>query len=238
MSFDINIQRTCNHSVYRELVTLESDRRSIRLSKHLAAAALKLFASNVLVPSNAYIIIDDPVTINVTRPRMISLRNKWKATEDYWEATYYTLSRLCPKCVGRNFLDDIQYNVKGDFLKIRDENLLLQNLEKFTVTELQSNPFHTFIGTTLVKMLGSRITDSAFITNKITQQISTALNVLKSLQEQYVVTGRAVTQGELLDIVENIVVRIDDQDPTILRADVTARAKSGKIANYSQFLQL
>jgi len=238
MSFDINIQRICNHRVYRELATLESDRRSIRLSKPLAAAALSLFASNGLVPSNYYIIVDDPITINVTRPRMISLRNKWKALEDYWEATYYTISRFCSKCVGRNFLDDIQYNIKGDFLKIRDENLLLQNLEKFTVTELQSNPFHTFIGTTLVKLLGSRITDSAFITNKITQQISTTLGVLKSLQEQYTITGRAVTQGELLDVVENVVVRIDDQDPTILRADVTARAKSGKTANYSQFLQL
>lgn len=238
MSFDLHIQRTCNHSVYRELTTLADDRRSIRVSKPLAAAALSLFASNDSVPSTEYIIVDDPLTIDVTRPRMIYLRNKWKSLQDYWEVTYQTISSYCPKCVGRNYLDDIQYNVKGDFLVIRNENLLLQNLEKFTVTELQSNPFHTFIGTTLVKLLGSRITDSAFMTNKITQQITSALNVLKSLQEQYAQTGRAVTDGELLDVVENVVVRIDDEDPTILRADVTARAKSGQTADYTQYLQL
>lgn len=238
MSFDLNIQRTCNHRVYRELVTLDDDRRSLRVSKPLAASAIDVFASNILVPSSLYKIIDDPITIEVTRPRMIYLNNKWKAVEDYWEISYYTLSSFCPKCVGLNVLDDIQYNIKGDFLVIRDENLLLQNLEKFTVTEIQSNPFHTFIGTSLVKLLGSRITDTAFITNKVTQQITAALDVLKSLQEQYKLTGRAVTDGELLDIVENVTVRFDDEDPTILRADVTARAVSGQTVNYSQYLQI
>lgn len=238
MSFDLNIQRTCNHRVYRELVTLDEDRRSLRLSKPLAASSVNVYASDDFVPPSFYTIIADPETIQVTQPRMIYLRNKWKAVEDFWEISYYTISSYCPKCIGLNVLDDIQYNVKGDLLIIRNEALLLQNLEKFTVTEIQSNPFHTFIGTALVKLLGARITDSAFITNKITQQITSSLNALKSLQEQYRLTGRAVTSGELLDVVDSVVVRFDDEDPTILRADVTARARSGKTVNYSQFLQM
>lgn len=239
MSYDINIQRTCDHKVYRELVALDDDdRRSLRVSKPLAASAVQVFASNILLSPSFYTIIADPETIQVTQPRMIYLKNKWKAVEDYWEVSYYTISSYCPKCVGLNSLDDIQYNIKGDLLKIRNEALLLQNLEKFTVTEIQSNPFHTFIGTGLVKLLGSRITDSAFITNKVTQQITASLSVLKSLQEQYSQTGRAVTDGELLDVVDSVVVRFDDEDPTILRADITAKAKSGKSVNYSQYLQL
>lgn len=238
MSYDINIQRICNHRVYRELVTLGQDRRSLKLSKPLAASSVQVFASNNLVPASYYTVVEDPSAVATNKQRMIRLKNKWKALQDYWEITYYTISTYCPKCVGLNMLDDIQYNVKGDLLKIRNEALLLQNLEKFTVTEIQSNPFHTFIGTSLVKLLGSRITDSAFMTNKITQQITASLNVLKSLQEQYKMAGRAVTDGELLDTVEGVVVRFDDADPTILRADVTARAKSGKTVNYSQFLQL
>lgn len=237
MSFDLKIQTVCDHKVYLEPVTLASDLRSLNVTKPLAASKVAIYASNDLVPASSYIIKVDPTTVS-TKQRMIYLNKKWKSPEDYFEVTYYTISTYCPKCAGLNIINDIQYNVKGDYLLIRNENLLLQNLEKFTVTEIQSNPFHTFIGTALVKLLGSRVTDTAYITAKITQQIAGTLDSLKSLQEQYRLTGRLVTDGELLDIVENIVVRFDASDPTILRADITARAVSGKTVEYSQFLQL
>lgn len=237
MSFDLKIQTVCDHKVYLEPVTLASDLRSLNVAKPLAASKVAIYASSNLVPASSYIIKVDP-TIVSTKQRMIYLNKKWRSPEDYFEITYYTLSTYCPKCAGLNTINDIQYNVKGDYLLIRNENLLLQNLEKFTITEIQSNPFHTFIGTALVKLLGQRVTDTSYITAKITQQIAGTLDSLKSLQEQYRLTGRLVTDGELLDTVENIVVRFDVSDPTILRADITARAVSGKTVEYSQFLQL
>jgi len=238
MSYDLNITTVCDHRIYRELVVLEDDRRSIRLAKPLSSSNLSLFASEDLVPKTAYTIIYDPQTLTINQPRMIYLKNRWKMVEDYFEVNYVTLKGFCPKCAGLEVIDDIQYDIRGQALKIRDENLLLQNLEKFTVTEIQSNAFHTFIGTSLSKLLGQRITDTSFIASKITQEINTTLDVLRSLQEQYSSTGRTVTSGELFDTIEDVKVRFDPDDPTIIRTDVTVLAQSGRNVDFTQYLQL
>lgn len=238
MSYDLNLPTVCNHTIYKELTTLNEDRRSLRVRQPLAASNIKVYASNDLVPSTDYDIIYDPTTIDINQPRMIRFKFKWKSTEDYFEVTYVTLKDFCYKCVGLERIDDISYNVKGQLFLNRNEYLLLQNLEKFTVTEKQSNPFHTYIGTTLVKLLGQRISDTSFISSRITQEINTTLDILKSLQEQYKATGRAVTDGELLDTVENVKIRFDEDDPTIVRVDITALAVSGQSLDYTQYLRL
>jgi len=238
MSYDLNLPTVCNHTIYRESITLDDDRRSLRLRQPLAASNVKVYASNDLVPSTDYDIIYDPTTININQPRMIRFKFKWKSIEDYFEVTYVTLKNFCYKCVGLERVDDISYNIKGQLFLNRNEYLLLQNLEKFTITEKQSNPFHTYIGTTLVKLLGQRISDTSFISSRITQEINTTLDILKSLQEQYKATGRTVTDGELLDTVENVKVRFDEDDPTIIRVDITARAVSGQSLDYTQYLKL
>jgi len=238
MSYDLNLPTVCNHTIYREPVTLDEDCRSLRLRQPLAASNVKVYASNDLVSSTDYDIIYDSTTININQPRMIRFKFKWKSIEDYFEVTYVTLKNFCYKCVGLEKVDDISYNIKGQLFLNRNEYLLLQNLEKFTITEKQSNPFHTYIGTTLVKLLGQKISDPSFISSQITQEINTTLDILKSLQEQYKATGRAVTDGELLDTVENVKVRFDENDPAIIRADITARAVSGQSLNYTQYLKL
>jgi len=238
MSYDLRITTTCNHRIYRELVTLEDDRRSIRLASPLAASNTELFASDNLVPKADYTVIYDPDTITVQQPRMIYLNNKWKSIEDYFEVNYVTLRGFCPKCVGLEVINDIDYDIRGALRTVRNEELLLQNLEKFTITEKESNPFHTFIGTFLVKLLGQKIIDSSYTSTKITQEISTTLDVLKSLQDQYRYTDRPVTNGELLEEVVNMQVRFDVDDPTIIRTEISATAKSGRTVDYTQFLQL
>jgi len=239
MSFDLNLPTVCDHRIYKEYVTLYVDRKTIRLSKPMAAAGnLELYASDDLVPSDKYSIIYDPIAIDVNRPRMIVLKNKWKATQDFFQVSYNTLKGFCPKCAGLESIDDINYNVRGDFLVTRDERLLLQNLEKFTVTEVGSNALEPFIGTSLVTLLGERVSDRNFIAGKVKQEISASLSALKDMQEQYRQTGRPVSLGEQLDVIEKINVSFDQNDPTILRADVTARAKSGKSIDYAQYLRL
>lgn len=238
MSYDLKITTVCNHRIYRELVTLGDDRRSIRLSQPLSASNTQLFASDDLVPSSGYSIVYDPEAITIQQPRMILLNQKWRALEDYFEVNYTTIKNSCPKCAGLEVLNDIEYDIRGDLIVVRNEELLLQNLEKFTVTEKQSNPFHTYIGTFLVKLLGQKIIDSSFISSKITQEINSTLDVLRSLQDQYIYTDRPVTNGELLDEIQEVKVRFDVDDPTIIRTDISVTAKSGRTVDYSQFLQL
>jgi len=238
MSFDLTLPTVCNHRIYKELTTLDSDRRSIRMSKPLASASnLELYASDSLVPKTNYSIIFDPMELTVNQPRMILFNDKWKSVEDYFSLTYVTLSGFCPKCVGLNALDDISYDVRGQLSTSRDERLLIQNLEKFVVTELNSNAFHTFIGTALTTLLGQRISDFDFLSTKITQEVQSTFARLKEMQQKYVQTGRPMTLGEQLDQVQDINVTQDTSDPSILRVQITVTALSGKTLNFVQFLR-
>jgi len=239
MSFDLNLPTTCKHKIYRELVELGQDKRTIRTAQPIASAGtVQLYASEVLIDDSLYSIIDDPEAIDVYKPRLIKFKSAWRAVEDYWEVCYVTLSGYCPICAGLKVIDDISLNVRGTLYLSRDERLLLQNLEKFVVTELGSNPFHSFVGTSIVSLLGEKANDRGFLTNRITQEINASLNRLKEMQGQYKKTGRPVTVGEQLDAVESVKVAFDYSDPTILRADITARAVSGKTVTFEQFLQL
>ena len=238
MSFDLNLIAVCDHWMYKEEVSLESDLKTIRLSRPLAAASVELMASDDIVPTADYIIVYDTSAEDPEFSRLIKFKKKWHSPEDYFQISYYTIKDWCPKCAGLDVINDISYNVRGGLLEVRNEKLLLQNLEKFVVTEAGSNPFHNYIGTSIISYLGEKVSDENFISTKITAEISTTLGALKSMQEQYVKTGRSVTDGELLDRVGNIIVNFDTKDPTILYAEVVCRAKSGKSVDYTQTLKI
>lgn len=239
MSFDLNLSTVCNHKIYKELVPLNPDRRSLRPSKPIAAVGtVEVFASEDLIPKYKYAILDDPLTVDVYRPKMIQFRTKWQETEDYFTVSYVTLKTYCPKCVNRDVIDDLSYDIRGDFFVIRNEKLLLQNLEKFVVTEMGSNPFHNYIGTSLVTFLGQKVTDTGYITSKITGEVNNTVAKFKDMQEQYRQTGRAVTAGELLESLDSVTVTVDPQDPTIMSMSIVAKAVSGKTVEFEQVLKI
>ena len=239
MSFDLNLATVCNHMVYKELSELDSDRKSLRVSKPIASVAtIRVYASDSIVPKTSYTIIYDPETITVNQPRIIHFKEKWRSTEDYFSISYATLKSFCPKCAGLESIDDLSYDVRGSLILARNEKLLLQNAEKFIVTEINSNPFHRYIGTSLVKLLGEKITDLNYTSTRITQEISETLNKFKDMQNQYKLSRRPVTDGEVLDTIKNISITQDQNDPTILLTTVRLTAKSGKTVDYAQYLKI
>jgi len=239
MSFDLNITSLCNHQVFRELALIDTDRRTIRLEKPMGATSnLEIYATDNFISSDLYEIVQDPLEIDVNRDRVIYFKNKWRSPTDYFEISYTTLPSFCAKCAGSNYLDDPQLNVQGDLLIIRDEYLLMQNVEKFIITAINSNTFHPFIGTNLQGLIGTRISNVSFVISQITAEISRTLQKLQDLQSQYQQTGRAVTTGEMLATINDIQVTQDTNDPSILRANVSVTAQSGQTVEFTQILKL
>jgi hypothetical protein len=239
MSFDPNLETTCNHTIYKELSELDTDRKSIRVSKPISSIdTISVYASDTVVSKSLYSIIYDPNTTTVNQPRMVYFKTKWRSTEDYFTITYITIKNYCPKCAGLEIINDLSYDVRGSMIVARDEKLLLQNAEKFTVTELNSNPFHRYIGTSLINLLGHKITDLNYTNTRITQEISETLGKFKDMQNQYRLSRRPMTDGEILDTVQNISVEQDPNDPTILLVTVILKAQSGKTVEYQQFLKI
>ena len=235
MSFDLNLTTPCDHRIFRELTVLDSDARTLTLEMPVAAEApVKVYATENIVPPGMYTIANDDLSMR----KIIKFKDKWKSPTDYFETTYVTLPEYCSKCSGIRFIDDISYNVKGDLLTVRDEKLLMQNVEKFTVTRTGSNSFHAFVGTGLVGLIGSKITNAEFLNSQIKSEETRTLQKLQELQTTYQATGRTVTKGELLKSVENIQVTRDADDPTIFRMDVAVMSVSGKTVEFTQYLKV
>jgi hypothetical protein len=197
-----------------------------------------VYASDDVVSPALYDIILDPRQLSINAYKMIYFKSNWKSPADTFEISYGTLLTTCPKCGGNGSLDDISYNSLGGLAINRDENLLLQNLEKFTITESGSNIFHFYIGTNLVPLLGQKIYDIGLIRTRVTQEIMSSLDRFKELQQKYAASGRKMSQGETLETVNNILVTQDAKDATILRVDVEATAASGQQLTYSQLLKV
>jgi hypothetical protein len=240
MSFDINLTATCDHQVCRELQVLGSDRRLIRTDFPIASAAtVEVYATDNFIPSSYYLLIDDPSpSPDSNQSKVIYFKDKWKALTDYFEISYLTLVGYCTKCVGSGYLDDISYNVRGDLPVLRDEYLLMQNVEKFVVTRLGSNPFQSFIGASLEDLIGTKVSNPSFLISQITSEITRSLKKLQDLQSQYKQTGRSVTKGELLQAIEGITVTQDANDPTIFEAKVVVSAVSGQTVEFVQVLKI
>jgi hypothetical protein len=239
MSFDLNLATLCDHRVFREIAAVESDRRTIRFQYPLAAVdTVKLYATDNLVPSNMYEIVSDPEQINVNQDKILRFNEKWKSLTDYFEINYVTLSNVCTKCIGSKYLDDLSYDVRGGMLQTRNEHLLMQNVEKFVITTLNSNPFHSFVGTGLVGLIGKRLSNFSFLQSQIIAEISRTLQKLQDLQSQYRSLGRVMTNGEILATVDGIQVEQDIDDPTIVRVTVTVTAQSGKTVQFTQILRI
>lgn len=239
MSFDLNLTTLCDHRIFRELTVIDTDFKTIRLESPMGSTNnVIIYVTDNLLPSNLYEIVDDPDQIDVNRAKMIVFKDKWRSPSDYFEVTYNTIPSYCTKCVGSNYLDDLSYNVRGELLEQRNERLLMQNVEKFVVTRINSNPFQTFIGTGLVGLIGSRITNVNFLITQITSEISRTLQKLQDLQSQYQLTGRTLTSGEILQSVDDISVIQDVNDPTVLRATVKVTAQSGQSVEFTQVLKL
>lgn len=238
MSFDLNLTTECNHEIFRELSVIDNDLRTVRMLKPLGAVAtIKVYATDNLLPKSMYDVITDEEA-DYAGTRKIRFKNKWQSPSDYFEVSYFTIANFCPKCVGSSYLDDIQWDIRGRLATLRDERLLMQNVEKFVITQLNSNPFHTYIGTGLTGLIGQKVNNPDFLRSQILSEISTTMGKFQNLQSQHRMTGRAVTSGETLRSVESVIVTQDEQDPTVWRVEVTVIAQSGRSVEFTQYLKI
>jgi hypothetical protein len=237
MSYDFNLTTQCDHLVFRELDILAKDARTIHLAKPMAVSLAQIYAVDNFVPPSMYQVVNDPAD-PLKQMKMIKFNNKWRSPTDYFEISYTTMSSFCSKCAGNNFFDDISYDVTGDIFTIENEKLLMQNVEKFIVTKINSNPFHLFIGTSIIDVIGTRLSNPNLLVTQITAEASKTLQKFQELQTKYQLTGRTITPGEILKSVNNITVTQNQNDPTIYDMNVAVTAQSGQTIEFTQYIKI
>jgi hypothetical protein len=154
------------------------------------------------------------------------------------ELQYVTLKAFCPKCWGTTVLDDFVYGPSKDVVTVQDEFLLIQTFEKLIITRINSNPYYSWIGTSIHKLIGKKITDIDYFTTKISEDVKKCVDDIKKIEAQYVSTGRSVSAGELFGNLLEVDVTQSTTDPTMLNVLVKYTAQSGKAVEYQQLVQL
>jgi len=239
MSQDFKIQNRCDHKINWEEGTLSSDRKRIDVTYRIASkSSVSLRINNVAIPTSNYKIVKDVTVVDTEKPFYILMNNKIRHNNPLVEVKYVTFLNRCPKCQGTKFLDDIAYSSSGDITQVKDEFLLLQTVEKYIVTNIRSNKFHSWMGTNLHELVGTKILDMELLRNKVVDEVNSAIEKLKDIQRQLVSTGRPVSAGELFGELISVDLTQDFEDLSIISVTVRFTAQSGKRLNYTQLLEL
>ena len=237
MSQDIKIQNKCDHRIFKELGSLNVDRRSI-VVKYPIGSALKvnLYINGALINKKDYIVktlVNEQDRIPVRELELKRIRREYNPII---EVDYFTIAERCPKCLGVKILDDMKFDGDGNVTLIKDEAYLLQQVEKFIVTRLGSNKFHDWMGTSLQDLVGTKITDIDIVNTRIREQVESAIDKLIQVQSRQISIGKKMTSGELYGKTLEISVE-ETEDISIVEVYVSFTARSGKTIEYSQYLE-
>jgi len=238
MSIDLKIQNQCDHVVNWEVGSLQSDLKSVLFSKPIGSeSSLLVRVNNADRDRSEYAVRIREDVVSADRPFYVEFKRKIKDYQPLIEAQYVTLSNFCRKCAGLGNIDDIEYENRTAFRTCRDEELLLQTVEKLIVTKAESNPFHSWVGTTLHTLVGSKVIDADMIKLRMTEQVNNAIEKLKTVQKQVQASGREMTPGELFGDLLSVDVT-QGVDPSLFTITVWFTSQSGERLRYDQLVNV
>lgn len=187
MSKDLKLDKICDHKIIEEQVTIDPDLRTIRIPRPLASKNVILFVNNFLFDkesdTNGWLLEEDTSSAYTQKSKII-LNYKRKSTTDFYIISYFVRPEFCPKCRGLRILNDPSYNKLGKLNFVENEEKLLQEIKKGISTELESNPFHRWIGTEIHTLIGSKVFDVELLKSRITQEVTKYLEKYLEVQLQ------------------------------------------------------
>jgi hypothetical protein len=238
MSYDIKLQNFCDHKILWARAQVEPDRKTVYLPYPLASAAsLRVRINGELISNTSFTIKSVRQNLSLVVITTIEFLNKIKHYDPIVEFFYSTIPDTCPKCLNVKTVDDFTINGHGDIEMVSKELLLLQDVEKVIATKLSSNAFHSWYGTELHSLIGTKISDRELLFNRVREQISTAIDKLRTTQKQMLASGRKFDPGELFGKLLKIDVENTD-DPSMILVTVSFTSQSNTPIEYSQYLSM
>jgi hypothetical protein len=127
---------------------------------------------------------------------------------------------------------DLVIGTNGDLAKVQDTEKLIQDILKLLMTELGSNPFFPWYGTTLsATMVGSPL-EISFLASIAENQIRSGLETIQNLQRSQAAQQK-VTPAELFAAIKNVSVVRSQVDPTHFTIYLSFLTKALTIVNTS-----
>jgi hypothetical protein len=181
----------------------------------------------------------DPTSLPQLPYRMVFFDMPLRSVGDFVELSYNTVQNQCRRCGGTGVENDWRYGFNGDTGEVRDEALLIQEIQKIMFTIRGTNPFHTWYGTTLTDSIGKKITFGNFLQNLIVSDITTAFNRWQSIKtQQQNVVRQYVSDKEFPYRLLSVQLQQSTQDPTVIYVNITIQNRSTQPIQISRGLKL
>jgi hypothetical protein len=184
-------------------------------------------------------LILDPSSLPELPYRMVFFDQPLRSVGDYVELSYSTVRTQCRRCGGTGVEDDWRYGYNGDTGEVRDEALLIQEIEKIMFTIRGTNPFHTWYGTTINETVGRKIAFGNFVQNLIVSDVTTTFNRWQSIKnQQQQVVRQYVSDKEYPYRLLSVVLQQSTQDPTVIYLNATISNRSQQPIQISRGISL
>ncbi len=234
------MNKTCDHHLRSiRCITSEVDFRTLLPRKNLSSFMLsspinlsraELKKYNPVTHVWSVVSNDDPVSgwalaqypvmpdvpeLGVTLQAKFNIRQR--TVQGIWLLSYQTLAIDCIKCNGSNRISDITLlNDPDNALYVRYEAKLAQDFLKMLLTPIGSDPYYTWMGTSIMDLPGRKF-NLHEIQNLIAQQVSNAADALKNMQAQQAkIAEQQMHPREMLDSVASLSVDQSAQDSRVL----------------------
>jgi len=172
-------------------------------------------------------LIGDPSALADRPTRLIVFDEPLRSGSCHVEIGYSTIRQECRRCGGTGVENDFRYSNDGEPVVIRDEALLLQELQKDFYTIRGTNPFHTWYGTALLETIGKKLTAGGFVQNLIVSDIYQAFNRWQSIKRQQEErVGQFVSDAEFPFRLLSVDLQQSTQDPTVVFVSITVQNRS------------
>lgn len=161
--------------------------------------------------------------------RLVVFDRPLRGSSDFVELSYSTVLQECRRCGGTGYEHDWRYDVNGNVVEIRDEGLLIQELQKLFYTLRGTNPFHSWYGTGIFDAIGAKLSSGGFTQNFIVADIQQAFSrwqKIKSQQEERV--QQEVSDREFPLRLLSVNLEQSAEDPTVIYVSVTVQNRSAE----------
>ena len=174
-------------------------------------------------------LVNKPGTLSDRPLRLIVFDEPLRADLNFLEVNYTTVRQECRRCGGLAIENDWRYGVTGEVTQVRDEILLIQELQKIIYTITGTNSFHNWYGTRIIDQIGEKLVVGGILQNRITSDIYTAFGRWQSIKKQQEETvGQVVSDEEFPFQLQGVKLEQSQDDPTVLFITVTVANRSLK----------
>jgi len=171
--------------------------------------------------------------------RLIVFDEPLQADLNFLEINYTTVRQECRRCGGLGIENDWRYGVTGEVNQVRDEILLIQELQKIIYTITGTNSFHNWYGTRIIDQIGEKLVVGGILQNRIISDINTAFGRWQSIKKQQEETvGQAVSDEEFPFQLQGVALEQSQDDPTVLFITATVSNRSLKPIQLTRGLRL